>query len=207
MRTNPIGDLIAFLTAPSYSEPAFLVVIFWLIAAASILIAIYAYRSLPEQRTGANVVRWLVRFIIAGMWWQQSLWKFPTDTGGLRYWTEQMVQHAAFPLQSELVKDLVLPIFQPFAVVVYLLEVAVALSLFLGLFVRAGALLGGLLILNLWLGLYRSPAEWPWTYMFLVLLMVIFGVEAYGRSLGLDALLRGKEKWRMRLPGLLLKFT
>jgi len=207
MRTNPISDIVAFLTGPSYSEPSFLVVIFWILAAASVLIAAYVYWRMPEQRTATHVVRWAVRFIVACMWWQQSLWKFPTDSGGLKYWTEQIVQHAAFPLHGELVKNLILPIFPPFAVLVYLLEVAVAVSLFLGLFVRASALVGGLLILNLWLGLYRSPQEWPWTYVFLILLMLIFGVEGYGRSLGADALLQARETWRTRIPRFLLQFS
>jgi uncharacterized membrane protein YphA (DoxX/SURF4 family) len=204
---NPITDIIAFLTRPSYNEPSFLVFIFWILAIASVLIAIEAYRTVPEQRSVAYVVRWAVRFIVAGMWWQQSLWKFPTDSGGLRYWTEQIVQHAAFPIHAQLVKDLILPIFPPFAVAVYFLEVLVAISLFLGLLVRASAILGGLLILNLWLGLYNAEHEWPWSYMFLLLLMVTFGVEAYGRSLGLDALFQAREKWRARVPNLLLWFS
>lgn len=207
MRTNPISDIIAFLTRPSYSEPGFLVLVFWILAIASLMIATTAYRTVPEQRSATHVVRWAVRFIIAGMWWQQSLWKFPTDSGGLKYWTEQIVQHAAFPLHSQLVKDLILPVFPPFAVLVYLLEVLVAVSLFLGLFVRASAIVGGLLIFNLWLGLYRAPQEWPWSYMFLILLMVTFGVESYGRSLGLDALLQAREGWRARVPRLLLRFS
>jgi uncharacterized membrane protein YphA (DoxX/SURF4 family) len=207
LRNNPISDILAFVTGPSYSEPRFLVVIFWILAVASVAIAAYTYRTVPQQRRPEHVVRWAVRFIVAGMWWQQSLWKFPTDSGGLKYWTEQIVQHAAFPLHGELVKDVILPIFPPFAVLVYLLEVSVAISLFLGLFVRASAILGGLLILNLWLGLYRAPQEWPWTYMFLILLMVTFGVESYGRSLGLDALLQAREQWRARVPRLLLRFS
>ena len=44
--------------------------------------------------------------------------------------------------------------------------------------------------LQLWLGLYGNTAEWPWTYMFLALLMFLFVVESAGRSLGFDAWLR-----------------
>ena len=49
-------------------------------------------------------------------------------------------------------------------------EQAVAVSLILGLFTRLGAVLGALMAINLWLGLYNAPGEWPWTYMFLVVL-------------------------------------
>ena len=41
---------------------------------------------------------------------------------------------------------------------------------------------------NLWLGLYRSSYEWPWTYFFLMLLQVTFAVFQAGRSFGLDAI-------------------
>jgi len=44
--------------------------------------------------------------------------------------------------------------------------------------------------LQLWLGLYDNPSEWPWTYMFLAMLMFLFALEGAGRSLGLDAWLR-----------------
>jgi hypothetical protein len=47
-------------------------------------------------------------------------------------------------------------------------------------------------VLQLWLGIYRpgDPAEWPWSYMFLAMLMFLFVLEGAGRSLGLDAWLR-----------------
>ena len=44
-------------------------------------------------------------------------------------------------------------------------------------------------MLNLWLGLYNAEGEWPWTYFFLLVLMVIFALHRYGRSLGLDAII------------------
>jgi hypothetical protein len=61
--------------------------------------------------------------------------------------------------------------------------------LILGLFVRLGGVIGALQILNLWLGLYWAPGEWPWTYFFLLVLMLNFAVHRYGRALGLDAII------------------
>jgi uncharacterized membrane protein YphA (DoxX/SURF4 family) len=141
------------------------------------------------------------------MWWQQSLWKLPPNFDGLRYWTEQMVEHAAYPVHGQLVKNIVLANFVPFAYAVYFIEVAVAVSLMLGLFVRAGSIVGGLLILNLYFGLYRSPAEWPWTYLFLILLMVLFAVGRYGRSLGADALIIARRDPPKGLLARLMIFT
>ena len=131
------------------------------------------------------------------MWWLQTLWKLPplyTDNpsdplnSGLHYWMTREGQSAAFPLLGDFVSHIVLPNFYFFAPIVYLLEVLTAVSLILGLFVRLWGWIGALQVLNLWLGLYNAEGEWPWTYFFLLVLMVIFTLHRYGRSLGLDAI-------------------
>jgi hypothetical protein len=194
MNPNPLSDAIAFLLQPGWTT-----VIFWLLLVASIAIAAYAYRTLPEQRSLAHLGNWGFRVIIGAMWWQQSLWKLPPyytdhpeqpfgDTG-LAYWMKLLGQHAAIPLQADFVNNVVLPHFYWFAPVVYGLEVLTAVSLTLGVFVRLFGIIGALQILNLWLGLYSAPGEWPWTYFFLFVLMLIFAIHHYGRSLGLDAIM------------------
>jgi hypothetical protein len=57
-----------------------------------------------------------------------------------------------------------------------------------------GAFVGTLMAINLWLGLYRSPAEWPWTYFFLVIVQITLLVQQPRRSLGLDAILQRREQ-------------
>ena len=41
--------------------------------------------------------------------------------------------------------------------------------------------------LNLWLGLYSAPGEWPWTYGFLIIIQALFVLDPPGRCLGLEA--------------------
>jgi hypothetical protein len=60
----------------------------------------------------------------------------------------------------------------------------------LGLCSRLGALAGLGMAVNLWLGLYSAPGEWPWTYFFLVVIQFLFLVDPPGRSLGADVLLQ-----------------
>jgi uncharacterized membrane protein YphA (DoxX/SURF4 family) len=103
-----------------------------------------------------------------------------------------MVRSAAFGAQAEFVKNVVLKHFYFFAPQVYLAEVAIAVSLMLGLFTRLGATLASLMAVNLWLGLYSAPNEWPWTYFFLVVVNVTFVAIRAGRSLGADALLAAR---------------
>jgi uncharacterized membrane protein YphA (DoxX/SURF4 family) len=191
VRTNPFWDVLKFLFEAKWTTG-----IFWALLVASAAIAAVAYRRDPTQRTLPHLWTFFSRLTIGAMWWQQSLWKIPptyTDrpdgSGGLRYWVEEMAKYAAFGAQSRIVKDVVLAHFGFFAPQVYFAEVAIALSLMLGLFTRIGAALGALMALNLWLGLYRAPYEWPWTYFFLIVVNVTFAVFHAGHSLGLDGLL------------------
>jgi uncharacterized membrane protein YphA (DoxX/SURF4 family) len=107
-----------------------------------------------------------------------------------------MGKSAAIPAQADFVNNIVLPNFYLFAPIVYGLEVLTAVSLLLGLFVRLWGVIGALQIINLWLGLYSAPGEWPWTYFFLLLLMLIFALHRYGRRLGLDAIILARSQTR-----------
>jgi len=74
-----------------------------------------------------------------------------------------------------------------FGPLVYAVEVAIAVSLILGVGTRLGAVLGALMAINLWLGLYNAPGEWTWTYGFLVVIELLYLVDPPRRSLGVDA--------------------
>ncbi|MGO9628004.1 MAG: DoxX family membrane protein [Xanthobacteraceae bacterium] len=186
MRQNPLGDALAFLVA---TDKLWFTVVFWLLLLGSAAAALRAWRADPAQRSVQHVGYGLIRVIIGIMWWQQSLWKIPPHYDwGLIHWMEEMVEHASTQLQSVLVRDLVLPNIAVFGPLVYAIEVAIAVSLILGVVTRLGAALGALMAINLWLGLYNAPGEWPWTYMFLVVLQLIFLLYPPGRSLGVDAL-------------------
>ena len=65
-----------------------------------------------------------------------------------------------------------------------------AASFMLGFGVRAVALFGMIYAAQLYIGLYRNPSEWPWEYVFIIVIHWLFYIYAAGRSLGLDALLR-----------------
>ncbi len=174
-----------FLTQPDWFTP-----VFWLLLLASCAIAVVAWRTDLAQRSVRAGALWILRVLVGSMWWQQTLWKIPPNFDGLRYWMEQEVDHASVKLLSAFVGDLVLPNLIVFGPLVYLVELVIGLSLLLGLFSRIGALLGALMAINLWLGLYSAPGEWPWTYMFLIIIQVVFVIDPPGRVLGADALLR-----------------
>ena len=189
---NPFTDTFEFLISGGW--PIYL---FWLLLLGGGIAAVYNLRVDGKQRTVRDIWMCLARILLGSMWYQQTLWKLPpyyTDLpsvpdSGLKHWMIEMVNNAAFSIQSAFVKDIVLAHFSILAPMVYCIEVLIATSLLLGIFTRLGAALGALMAINLWLGLYRSPAEWPWTYFFLVLLQITFAVLRAGRSLGIDAIL------------------
>jgi len=191
MRPNPLTDALAFLVD---TDKFWFTVIFWLLLLGSIAAALQVWRTDPAQRSARHVGIGVLRFIVGCMWWQQSLWKIPPHYDwGLIHWMQEMVDHASTQLQSVLVRDLVLPNIAVFGPLVYAIEVAIGASLILGLFTRLGAALGALMAINLWLGLYNAPGEWTWTYMFLVVIQLLFLIDPPGRSLGVDVLLRQRE--------------
>jgi hypothetical protein len=72
MNHNPIWDGVEFLQQPAWTTAVFL-----LLVVASIGIAVYAFRTVPGQRSLEHVSNWAFRLLIGCMWWQQSLWKLP----------------------------------------------------------------------------------------------------------------------------------
>lgn len=199
MPKNPISDILEFLTAATsdYLDLGawryLVLALFWVLLIGSIAIAIRNWREDPEQRTGRHFGIWSVRILIGSMWFEGMLWKLPLPaSAGLRYWTEQEVTRAAFEFHQVFVKSVLLPHLELFGPLVFLAELTFAASMLLGFAVRAVSVLAIAFVLQLWLGIYRpgDPAEWPWSYMFLAMLMFLFWLEAAGRSLGLDAWLR-----------------
>lgn len=199
MPTNPFIDAWHFVTAMTndYAHQGnwryLILLLFWALLIASTVIAVRTWRDDPSQQTGHHFGWWLVRVLIGIMWFQGMLWKLPLPVSdGLQYWTEQESTNAAFAFHRAFMKDVVLPHMTIFGPVVFLAELVFAGSMMLGLAVRLVSVLGIAYTLQLWLGLYGNSSEWPWTYMFLALLMFLFALQGAGRSLGLDAWLRRK---------------
>jgi uncharacterized membrane protein YphA (DoxX/SURF4 family) len=197
MPTNPFTDAWQFLTAATndYLHQGnwryLTLALFWALLIAGIAVAVQNWREDPTQRTGRHLGMWLVRMLIGCMWFQGMLWKLPLPVSdGLQYWTEQESTSAAFEFHRTFMKDVVLPHMSLFGPIVFLAELVFAGSMLLGLAVRFVSVLAIAYTLQLWLGLYGNSSEWPWTYMFLALLMFIFAVQGAGRSLGMDAWLR-----------------
>ncbi|HEY4174736.1 MAG TPA: DoxX family protein [Rhodopila sp.] len=179
---NVYTDAVAFLTRPAWTT-----VVYWLLLIISILVATQVHRNAPDDQRGLRPLGiWVMRVAMGTMWWQGSLWKIPPNFDGLLYWMKQIVMHSTIPLQAAVFDEVMIPHIGFFGWVVYLTEAFIGASLILGLLTRWFSLLGLLMALNLWLGLYSAPGEWPWTYGFLIIIQVLFVIDPPGRCLGLD---------------------
>jgi len=202
MRINPFYDSWLFLIG----EDAFhlgigpwrylLVFLFWSLIVASVVIAYRNWQADRSQRTLRDLGTWAARVAIGAMWFEGCLWKLPIPSGGFRYWLEQEAQHAAFGFHKTLVTDVLLPNFTLVNAIAFLSELGMASAFILGFGVRAFALLGMVFAAQLYFGLYTHPSEWPWEFVFIIVICWLFFINAAGRSLGLDGILR-------RLPAVL----
>jgi len=199
MPDNPLTDAFLFFTGATNDYLTLgpwrflLVALYWALLLGSIYLAIRNWREDPAQRTGTHLGTAIVRIMIGTMWFEGMLWKLPLPlSGGLEYWTQQEATRAAFEFHREIVTGFLLPNLRLFGPLVLLTELMFSVSLILGFAVRFVGVIGIFFVLQLWLGIYRAgdPAEWPWSYLFLAILMFLFSLYAAGRSLGLDAWLR-----------------
>jgi uncharacterized membrane protein YphA (DoxX/SURF4 family) len=196
MRVNPFYDTWLFLIGEDSFHLGIgpwrylLVAIFWALVIASVYLAYRNWKADSTQRTLAHFGTWLARCVIGAMWFEGSLWKLPIPSGGFKYWLEQEGKYAAWGFYQDFVTSVLLPGFTFINIVAFLAEIGMAISFILGFGVRAVALFGMIYAAQLYFGLFRNPSEWPWEFVFIIVLCWMFFIYAAGRSLGLDALLR-----------------
>jgi uncharacterized membrane protein YphA (DoxX/SURF4 family) len=200
MRTNPFFDTWLFLIGSTKDHDALgwfkyvFVALFLVYLIVALWLAWTNWRDDPGQRTGYHLTIFICRLLVGCMWFQGFLWKLPLPvSGGFQYWTGELGEYAAFQFHRDIVQTVFLPYIKIIDPLVFLTELSFATSLMLGFGVRLFALIAVAFSLHLWLGLYTNQAEWPWNYMFLALLHVLFVAVAAGRSLGADALLRRRQ--------------
>ncbi|MEJ1976151.1 MAG: hypothetical protein WDN49_08670 [Acetobacteraceae bacterium] len=195
MRDNPIHTFFQFIAGQipdqmTLGNPRwFTVALYWLLLVAGIAVAIYNWRRDPLQRTGHHVGIFAMRFVAAGMWYLGTLWKLPLPvSAGFKYWLDQTVKFSSLQIHADIMQIFAdhIALVQP---LVYLLEIFFTASLMLGFMVRLSGVLAALFTLNLMIGLYNDPTEWPWTYVGIICAHGMFAANQAGRSLGVDNLI------------------
>jgi uncharacterized membrane protein YphA (DoxX/SURF4 family) len=200
---NPLHTFLQFMSGNIPDQLAlgegrwFTVVFYWLLLICSLSVAFVNWRLDPRQRTVHDVGVYSMRLLMAGMWYLGTLWKLPLPVaGGFQFWMGQTVKFTSFHPQAVVMQVLLshIALVQP---LVYLLEIFFTTSLMLGFMARLTGVVGALFTLNLLIGLYNDPTEWPWTYVGIICTHGMFAAGQAGRSLGLDNLVA-----KRLIPGL-----
>ena len=216
--SNPLNDLVAFLTANSSAFDALgaaryvIIITFYALVIVSIILAASNLRHDRAQRSASLLWIWLTRVLVGCLVFRAMLETLPFGPdNALHGWVEQMAGRAAWPQVSGAISDVILPHFGLVNPLVFLLEFGVAAALILGLFVRVAGLVTLIAGLGLWLGLYGErpgdPAVWSWSFLLFAMVGGYFTLLSAGRALGADAWIRRNiASVRDRRPaGLLLR--
>ena len=137
----------------------------------------------------------LFRMTFGVLWLDLAFQKAPwviTDGqqfGWLYGWIWQEINHPTFNFYKAFLQGVVLPNFTLFGYLSFLTEIALGLSLLLGLFTVLGGLGGALWQLNIALGSFSVPGEWYWIWPLLIVPHLVFAQSRAGRTLGIDQLL------------------
>lgn len=138
---------------------------------------------------------WLLALIriAAGFFWYQSIFlKLPGQAGGFHAGLEHIAKNAWVPGFGPIVRALLVPSpnWQVFALLIFLLEGAIAISLMFGLLTRLGGVAGVLWGALLFCGTAYAPHINAWSIGMVVLLDALLALTASGRWLGVDRWLR-----------------
>ena len=134
----------------------------------------------------------VARIALGSYWLYEQHWKLPPDFGlhdprGLMFAFQQSIRYPTFDLYRSFLQDLVVPHFHLFGWLLALAEVAIGVSLVLGVLTRAGALLSVLQAVNLLIAQGRTP-EGPWIYLAILAVSLFVLLTPSNRRLSVDRL-------------------
>ena len=130
------------------------------------------------------------RIALGAYWLWEQHWKLPPEFGlhdarGLMFSFQSSIEHPTLDVYKTFLQNLVVPNFYLFGWLVFVSETSIGLSLTLGLFTRAGALLGTLQSVNL-LVAQGATEEGPWLYLGLIAANLAVLFTPSNRQLSLD---------------------
>lgn len=140
----------------------------------------------------------LFRMMFGVLWLDLALQKAPWVIqdghrfGWLYGWIWQEINHPTLGIYKAFLQTVVLPNFTLFGYLSFFTEIALGLSLLLGLFTVLGGIGGALWQLNIALGSFSVPGEWYWVWPLLITPHLVFAASRAGRIWGIDQVLCGR---------------
>jgi hypothetical protein len=155
-----------------------------------------------QQLPGLSVG--LLRLMFGILWLDAALQKAPwvinaqgQRFGWLSNWIWQEMQYPTFGFYKTLLENVVWPNFTFFGAMSFVVEMALGVSLLLGVCTVLSGLGGALWQFNIALGSYSVPGEWYWLWPLLIAPHLVFALSRAGRSVGLDLFL---SQWLAQAP-------
>lgn len=147
-------------------------------------------RSVPRPRDYGFAA---FRIALGAYWLYEQHWKLPPDFGlrqprGLMFAFQQSIQYPTLDLFKRFLETIVVPNFHLFGWIVFVTEVAIGLSLLLGLLTRAGAIVGTAQAINLFISQASTP-EGPWIYLAILAANLFVLFTPSNRQLSVDRVL------------------
>lgn len=148
-------------------------------------------RFLPAEPSAPLWPIALARILLGLLWLAALRWKLPPDFDpgserSIEQWLDLAVVHAVVPGYGSFVDSVLLPNVTAVSWLVFLAELAVGVSLLLGIWARVGSLFGLALSMNLAAMFIAVPGEWPWSYLMLIMWHGTLLVSDPGRLWGFD---------------------
>jgi thiosulfate dehydrogenase [quinone] large subunit len=152
----------------------------------------FAYRA-PGLAVG--IFRMLFGLLWLDLGFQKAPWIITEGHrfGWLHGFVLKEIDHPTFGLYKGFLEGIVLPNFTLFGYLTFFTEIALGLSLLLGLFTVVGGIGGALWQLNIALGAYSVPGEWYWLWVLLIFPHLVFAHARAGRVLGIDQVLARRQ--------------
>jgi hypothetical protein len=146
----------------------------------------------------------LLRIMFGILWLDAALQKAPwvindqgRPFGWLSNWIWQEMQYPTFGFYKAFLEHVVWPNFTFFGAMSFVVEIALGISLLLGVCTVLSGLGGALWQFNIALGSYSVPGEWYWIWPLLIAPHLVFAASRAGRSVGLDLFL---SRWLSQDP-------
>lgn len=145
------------------------------------------------QLPGLSIALFRIGFGV--LWLDMALQKAPwiihegKPFGWLYGWILKEIDHPTFGFYKAFLQNVVVPNFTFFGYMTFFAELAIGLSLLLGLLTVVGGTAGALWQLNVALGAYSVPGEWYWIWFLLIGPHVVFAHSRAGRIIGIDGVL------------------
>jgi DoxX len=117
------------------------------------------------------------------MAWQKAPW---LNYGWLEGFIQKEIANPAFDWYGAFLQQVVLPHFSLFGLQTFVIEFGLGLALLFGILTRLAGLGGLLWQVNIALGAFNVPGEWPWLWALLTLPLFCFAFAGAGQVIGID---------------------